>query len=231
MSEDWGDGPEFAAGSLVAGYRLEEQIGRGGMAMVYRAHDSRLDRDVALKILAPGLSQDEGFRQRVIRESQAAASVDEPHIIPVYETGEDRGVLFIAMHLVRGGDARSLLDRDGPLSPGRVTEIISQVASALDAAHARGLAHRNVKPANMLLEENPDSDRPYPHLPDRLRAGSGLAGPGGHRADRHRPDPRHPRLRGARAGRGPSRRRAGRPVRAGLRGLRAADRSTAVPQQ
>ena len=161
MSEESRGGPDdFAAGSLVAGYQLEEQIGRGGMAVVYRAHDPRLDRDVALKILAPGLSQDEAFRQRFIRESRAAAGVDEPHIIPVYEAGEDRGVLFIAMRFVRGGDVRSLLDRDGPLSPARATEIISQVASALDAAHARGLVHRDVKPANMLLEESPDSDRP-----------------------------------------------------------------------
>ena len=161
MSEESGGGPgDFAAGSLVAGYQLAEQIGRGGMAVVYRAHDPRLDRDVALKILAPGLSQDEAFRQRFIRESRAAAGVDEPHIIPVYEAGEDRGVLFIAMRFVRGGDIRSLLDRDGPLSPGRATEIVSQVASALDAAHARGLVHRDVKPANMLLEESPDSDRP-----------------------------------------------------------------------
>src|ERR1700733_231914 len=151
---------EFAVGSRLAGYRLDGQIGRGGMAVVYRAHDPRLDRDVALKILAPGLSQDEAFRQRFIRESRAAAGVDEPHIIPVYEAGEDRGVLFIAMRFVRGGDIRSLLDRDGPLSPGRATEIVSQVASALDAAHARGLVHRDVKPANMLLEESPDSDRP-----------------------------------------------------------------------
>jgi serine/threonine-protein kinase len=161
VSEESPGGPgDFAAGSLVAGYQLAEQIGRGGMAVVYRAHDPRLDRDVALKILAPGLSQDEAFRQRFIRESRAAAGVDEPHIIPVYEAGEDRGVLFIAMRFVRGGDIRSLLDRDGPLSPGRATEIVSQVASALDAAHARGLVHRDVKPANMLLEESPDSDRP-----------------------------------------------------------------------
>ena len=159
MSEDSGGWPEFVVGSLVAGYRLNEQIGRGGRSIVYRAHDSRLDRDVALKILAPGLSQDEGFQQRFISESRAAAAVDEPHIIPVYEAGKDRGVLFIAMHLVRGGDVRSLLDRDGPLSPGRAMEIISQVASALDAAHARGLVHRDVKPANMLLDESTDGDR------------------------------------------------------------------------
>jgi serine/threonine protein kinase len=158
------DGPrgadEFVAGSLVAGYRLEERIGRGGMAVVYRAYDPRLDRHVALKVLTPGLAEDEAFRQRFIRESRAAAGVDDPHIIPVYEAGEDQGVLFIAMRFVRGGDVRSLLDREGPLPPRRALEIISQVSSALDAAHARGLVHRDVKPANMLLEESPDLDRP-----------------------------------------------------------------------
>jgi hypothetical protein len=150
----------FAAGSQIAGYRLEEQIGLGGMAVVFRAHDERLDRSVALKILAPGLALDDGFRQRFIRESRAAAAVDDPHIIPVFEAGEAGGVLFIAMRFVRGGDVRTLLDREGPLPPARATEIISQVASALDAAHAHGLVHRDVKPANMLLDASPSSGRP-----------------------------------------------------------------------
>jgi serine/threonine-protein kinase len=161
VSEGTGGGNgEFAAGSQVAGYRLEEQIGQGGMAVVFRAYDQRLDRQVALKILAPGLAQDEAFRQRFIRESRAAAAVDDPHIIPVFEAGEESGVLFIAMRYVRGGDVRSLIDRGGPLPPARATEIISQVASALDAAHSRGLVHRDVKPANMLLDESAGTDRP-----------------------------------------------------------------------
>ncbi len=150
----------FAAGSQIAGYRLEEQIGLGGMAVVFRAHDDRLDRMVALKILAPGLALDDAFRQRFIRESRAAAAVDDPHIIPVFEAGEASGVLFIAMRYVRGGDVRTLLDQIGPLPPARATEIISQVASALDAAHARGLVHRDVKPANMLLDASAGTDRP-----------------------------------------------------------------------
>ena len=102
----------FAAGSRVAGYRLEAQIGQGGMAVVFRAHDERLDRQVALKILAPALAADEAFRQRFIRESRAAAAVDDPHIIPVFEAGEAAGVLFIAMRYVGGGDMRTLMDRD-----------------------------------------------------------------------------------------------------------------------
>jgi serine/threonine protein kinase len=143
---------EFAIGSQIAGYRLEEQIGRGGMAVVYRAYDSRLDRHVALKILAPGLALDGEFRQRFIRESRAAAAVDHPNIIPVFDAGEAEGVLFIAMRFVHGGDVRTLLDAVGPLPAARAADITSQVASALDAAHARGLVHRDVKPANMLLD-------------------------------------------------------------------------------
>ncbi len=150
---------EFHVGSQVAGYRLVEQIGRGGMAVVYRAHDSRLDRHVALKIMAPGLAQDDAFRQRFIRESRAAAAVDHPNIIPVFEAGEASGVLFIAMRFVQGRDVRSLLDVTGPLPAAQATEIISQVASALDAAHAHGLVHRDVKPANMLLDESVGGDR------------------------------------------------------------------------
>ena len=128
-----------------------EEIGRGGMAVVYRAIDFRLDRQVALKILAPELARDEAFRQRFIRESRAAAAVDHPCIIPVFEAGEAGGVLFIAMRYVSGRDVRTLLDSKGTLPAGRVVNIIEQVASALDAAHAHGLVHRDVKPANMLL--------------------------------------------------------------------------------
>src|SRR6185312_5523052 len=145
----------FSAGSRIAGYRLEEQIGEGGMAVVFRARDERLHRQVALKILSPALAADEEFRRRFIRESRSAAAVDDPHIVPVFEAGEANGVLFIAMRYVPGGDVGTLVRRLGPLPPGRAAAIISQVASALDAAHAAGLVHRDVKPANMLVDVRP----------------------------------------------------------------------------
>ena len=189
MSEDVPEGSGgalagFGPGSRIAGYVLEEQIGAGGMAVVFRAHDARLDRQVALKILAPAFAADEAFRLRFIRESRAAAAVDDPHIIPVFEAGEADGVLFIAMRYVRGGDVRSLLTQSGPLPPARVAEIISQVSSALDAAHERGLVHRDVKPANMLLDARAGSGRPdHVYLSDfglskGTLATSGLTGAG-----------------------------------------------------
>jgi hypothetical protein len=146
------DESHFGPGSRIGKYALEHQIGRGGMAVVYRARDSQLGRLVALKIMSASVASDEEFRQRFIRESRAAAAVDDPHIIPVFEAGESAGVLFIAMRYVAGGDVRSLLAREGPLAVDRAAAILVSVASALDAAHATGLVHRDVKPGNMLMD-------------------------------------------------------------------------------
>ena len=142
----------LAPGTIVAGYRVEEQIGAGGMAVVYRARDERLGRPVALKVLAPSLANDAEFRVRFIREWRAATAVEHPHIIPVYAADEADGILYIAMRLVSGGDLSSLVRRTGPLAPEEAAGFVSAVASALDAAHEIGLVHRDIKPGNMLLD-------------------------------------------------------------------------------
>src|ERR1700753_4426434 len=149
---DYPDPESYSVGSEVAGYRREEQIGRGGMALVYRARDVQLGRNVALKLLSPVLGRDEAFRQRFIRESRGAAPCDHPHIIPIFAAGDSDGVLFIAMRYVQGGAVRRLVDELGSLPADRAVSIITQVASALDAAHLNGLVHRDIKPANMLLD-------------------------------------------------------------------------------
>jgi DNA-binding beta-propeller fold protein YncE len=141
-----------SVGSELLGYRLEELIGRGGMGVVFRACDLRLKRNVALKLLAPELASDERFRERFLRESELAASLDHPNVIPIYAAGEADGRLFIAMRFVEAGDLRNVL-RAGPIEPELACDICSQVADALDAAHERGLVHRDVKPSNVLLDE------------------------------------------------------------------------------
>jgi serine/threonine-protein kinase len=141
-------------GSELAGYRIEQLIARGGMAAVYLAEHLRLRRKVALKLLAPELAADERFQERFLRESQLAASLDHPNIVPIHDADEAEGVLYIAMRYVEGGDLRDLLQREGPLDPGRAVRLLSQAAAGLDAAHRRGLVHRDVKPGNLLLGED-----------------------------------------------------------------------------
>jgi YVTN family beta-propeller protein len=143
----------MSVGTQVAGYRLEEEIGRGGMGVVYRAHDLALDRSVALKLLAPQLAEDPDFRERFLVESRLAASLDHPNVVPVYDAGEIEGQLYLAMRYVEGTDLKRLLTEEGKLEPARAIAICSQIANALDAAHARGLVHRDVKPSNVLLDE------------------------------------------------------------------------------
>ncbi|MET9348994.1 serine/threonine-protein kinase [Streptomyces termitum] len=152
--------PSGLVGKEVAGYRVEAEIGRGGMAVVYRARDLRLDRTVALKLLAPELARNDTFRKRFAHESRVAASIDHPHIVPVFEAGETEGVLYIAMRYVAGRDLAALLAREGPLPPVTAGRIAAQVASALDAAHAHDLVHRDVKPGNVLVAEGTDREHP-----------------------------------------------------------------------
>jgi streptogramin lyase len=154
-------GSILAPGAVVGGYRIESVAGRGGMGVVYRATQLALDRPVALKLLTPDLAQDNAFRERFQRESRLLASIDHPNVITVHEAGEHDGRLFIAMRFVVGTDLRELILRDGKVEPVRAARLLSQVASALDAAHARGLIHRDVKPANILIEEREGREHAY----------------------------------------------------------------------
>jgi hypothetical protein len=141
-------------GSEFLGYRIEELIGQGGMGVVYRAYDLRLKRTVALKVIAPELALDERFRERFSRESELAMTLEHPNVVPIHDAGDVDDRLYLAMRYVEGTDLRSLLRAEGALDPARALAICSQIAAALDAAHARGLVHRDVKPANVLLDES-----------------------------------------------------------------------------
>ena len=132
-------------------YRLIEVIGEGGMGKVYKAHDTVIGRDVAVKVLSTELAAEPGFRERFRREAHTAARLTEPHIIPIHDTGEVDGRLYLVMPIINGTDVGTLLKRGGPMSPQRAVPVIEQLAAALDAAHAAGLVHRDVKPSNALM--------------------------------------------------------------------------------
>ena len=156
---------ELPTGSLVAGCRIEAIVGRGGMGVVYRATQLSLDRQVALKAIAPEFAGDVTFRERFKRESRIAASIEHPNVIPVYEAGEGEGVLYLIMRYVEGTDLRALIDgRKGGLEPERASRLVGQVAAALSAAHRRELIHRDVKPANVLID--PAEEREHAYLTD-----------------------------------------------------------------
>jgi YVTN family beta-propeller protein len=153
---------ELPPGSVLAGCRIEAVVGRGGMGIVYRATQLSLDRPVALKVIAPQLADDVTFRERFKRESRIAASIEHPNVIPVYEAGEGEGVLYLIMRYVEGTDLRAVIDAArGGLEPGRATRLVAQVAAALAAAHRRGLIHRDVKPANVLIDAAGDVEHAY----------------------------------------------------------------------
>jgi Protein kinase domain len=141
-------------GSEVAGFRITSVLGHGGMGTVYVAEQSSPRRRVAMKLLRPDLSADEAFQRRFVHESEAAASTEHPNIVPIYASGESDGVLYIAMRYVEGTDLRERIAQDGAMPPEAAVEVVSQIAGALDAAHRRGLVHRDVKPGNILLDEH-----------------------------------------------------------------------------
>ena len=148
-------------GSVIGGYRIDELIGRGGMGIVYRATNVALNRIYALKLLAPELSDDDQFRERFKREVRIAASLRHPHVIGIHYAGEHDGDLFLVMDFVYGADLADLLRSGGALEPDRAVEVLAQVASALDAAHAKGLVHRDVKPANVLITVRDGEEHAY----------------------------------------------------------------------
>jgi DNA-binding SARP family transcriptional activator/Tol biopolymer transport system component/tRNA A-37 threonylcarbamoyl transferase component Bud32 len=149
---------DLQPGTEFAGYRIVGTLGRGGMAVVYLAEHDFLQRKVALKVLAPQLAEDERFRERFVRESRLAASLDHPNVVPIYEAGASDGDLFIAMRYVEGTDLRTVLAETGALEPARAIWICRQVAAALDAAHEQGLVHRDVKPGNVLVSRTRGSE-------------------------------------------------------------------------
>jgi YVTN family beta-propeller protein len=145
---------DIVPGSTFGRYRIESQVGRGGMGVVYKASDPSLERAVALKLIAPELAEDAQFRARFLKEPRLAASLEHPNVVPIYEAGERDGQLYLAMRYVQGSDLKSVLARELILPPERAIGILGQVAGALDAAHRKGLVHRDVKPANVLLDED-----------------------------------------------------------------------------
>ena len=186
-----GPAPAFQAsrgdlepGAEFAGYRIDRIIGRGGMGVVYLAEHAGLKRKVALKLLAPQLAEDPRFRERFGRESQLAASIDHPNVIPIYEAGEADGRLYIAMRFVEGTDLRTLLHEQGTLESAQTSRIVGQVAAALDAAHELGLVHRDVKPANVLIARQRGTETgTHGYLTDfgltkRAASDSGITGTG-----------------------------------------------------
>ena len=153
--------PELEPGTIFAGHRIEGVAGRGGMGVVYRATHLALDYIVALKVISPELASDERFRERFVRESRAAVSIRHPNVVQVRHAGEEDGLLFVTMDLIDGVDLGRLIRTEGALEPNRAVAIVSQVAAALDAAHDRGLLHRDVKPGNVLIEQRPGGEHAY----------------------------------------------------------------------
>jgi hypothetical protein len=152
---------ELSIGSVFAGHRLESVAGRGGMGVLYRATHLELDIPRALKVIVPEHTADDEFRARFKREWRLAARIEHPNVIPVHEVGEEDGVLYISMRFIEGQDLGRLISSEGHLDPARAAAIIDQVAYALDAAHGAGLVHRDVKPANVLIEQGPRGEQAY----------------------------------------------------------------------
>jgi len=154
-------GQKLSRGDVFAGWVIEAELGQGGMGIVYRAWDPRLDRQIALKLIASEYAEDEEYRRRFVNEARLAAAIDHPNLVPIHAAGEVDEVLYLVMRYVEGTDLRAVLSAQGALPPRRAAAIVSQVAAALDAAHAKGLVHRDVKPGNVLLSSEGGDDHAY----------------------------------------------------------------------
>jgi protein kinase-like protein len=157
---------QLVIGGQLGNYVIDSVVGRGGMSVVYRARHSRLGMWVALKVLAPQLGSDDAFRERFLREAQMAATVDHPNVIPIHDMGVHEDSLYIVMRYVAGGDLKSLMAAKGPLEPDETIALLMPVALALDAAHAKGLVHRDVKPANVLIQRSATGAVEHVYLTD-----------------------------------------------------------------
>ena len=172
--------PRLEHGSVFAGYWIDRLLDRGGMGVVYKAMDIDLDRAVALKLIAPEWMEDENATTRFRTEARLAASLEHPNIVPVHRGGEEQGVLYLAMRFVPGTNLRKVVD-EGQLDLPRIGRITTAVAAALDAAHERGLVHRDVKPGNILLSGSGEHEHVYLTdfgLTKRLGSAGSLTRPG-----------------------------------------------------
>src|SRR5262249_46537289 len=143
----------LSAGTMFSGFRIQRAIGRGGMGLIYLAREIRLDRLVCLKVISGEVADDERFRTRFSKESRTAASIEHPHVVTVFRAGEEDGLLYVAMRYIPGLDLQRLISTRGPIGAEEAAALIAQVASGLDAVHMAGLVHRDVKPANIMVDE------------------------------------------------------------------------------
>jgi serine/threonine protein kinase len=168
----------LSPGSTIAGYEVEGVVGAGGIGIVYRARQLRLDRPVALKLVEPEVAREPVIRERLRREARTVAALDHPNIVPLYEAGEEDGTVYIVTRWVDGTELGTLIRRDGPLEPGRAARIAAQIASALEVAHEKGLVHRDVKPSNVIVTSEDHVYLTDFGLTKRAGSVSGLTGAG-----------------------------------------------------
>jgi serine/threonine-protein kinase len=165
-------------GSVIAGYQVESVVGSGGIGVLYRARQLRLNRPVALKVVEPEVAADPVVRERLRREARTVAALDHPNVVPLYEAGEENGTVFIATRWVDGTELGTLINAEGPLEPHRAARVAAQVASALEVAHEKGLVHRDIKPSNIILTSEDHAYLTDFGLTKRAASASGFTGAG-----------------------------------------------------